>query len=147
MWFYSFLSKRLIHHTLYRFELLKLMHPQFGARTCDRWPVLPLPCNRRCRQCCPYRVVGDVDRIEAGVEVDVEHEAVVGPRAELHVAGLFVVGEVEDVDVTRALQDRHRDPQHVAIAVDDSQRVTVLPQTDVRATGGRRGADDGGVCG
>ena len=96
---------------------------------------MPLQWSRRSRQWRPYRVVGDVDRIEAAVEVDVEHEAVVGPRAELHVAGLLVVGEVEDVDVTRALEDRHRDPQHVAIAADDGQSVTVLAQTDVSATG------------
>ena len=78
------------------------------------------------RRGCPYRVVGHVHRLESAEEVDIEHEAVVGPRAELHVAGLLVVREVQNVDVTRALQYRHRDPQNVAIAADDGQRIAVF---------------------
>lgn len=45
-------------------------------------------------------------------------EAVIGPRAELEDAGLYVVGEKLDVDGARGFVDGWRLPEHPPIGVD-----------------------------
>ena len=55
-------------------------------------------------------VVVQVDAVNAVVEVDVQLEAVVRPRAELERAVLAVEREVGDVDDARALEERLRYP-------------------------------------
>ena len=68
------------------------------------------------------------------VEVDVELEAVVGPRAELEFTSLYVVRKLGDVDRTRAAKQRRWYPQHRSIAVNQRHRVTKLLQSHIRTT-------------
>ena len=51
--------------------------------------------------------------------LEVDLEAVVGPGAELHEAGLLVEGEVAHVDLAGGLEDGRRRPEHLARVVED----------------------------
>lgn len=59
----------------------------------------------------------------ASARVDVNLEAIVGPRAQLQDAGLDVVGKILDVDGTRRLIDGRRLPQDLSGVVDLSLRL------------------------
>ena len=67
------------------------------------------------------------------MEVDVEFEAVVRPRAELHLADLDVEREVANVDGAGGAEDRRRNPRHAAVRADDGHGVAVLLQPRVGA--------------
>jgi len=67
------------------------------------------------------------------VEVDVELETVVGPRAELELARLDVERELGDVDGAGAAEQRRRYPQHRAVALYHRHRVAVVLEPHVRA--------------
>ena len=82
-------------------------------------------------------IVVQVDLRLVDVEVDVELEAVVRPRAELQRAVLVVEREVGDVDDARRLEDRLRDPQDRPVVLHDGRRVAMFAKTVVgTATGG-----------
>lgn len=78
------------------------------------------------------------------VEVEVEFESVVSPRAELKVAALYVEGKVEDVDGTGALEDGGWHPQHHSIPIDDGHCISVLLQALIGAKQAHRRMDDRG---
>ena len=66
------------------------------------------------------------------VEVNIQLETVVRPRAELELTGLYVERELRDVDGTRAAKQRWRYPQHCTVVLDHRHRITVLLQSHVR---------------
>ena len=69
--------------------------------------------------------VGDVHPAEFLVEKQVDFVAVIGPRAEGHVAELLVEWEVRDVHAAWAVVYSMRDPQHRAVVRYDNQYVSL----------------------
>lgn len=67
--------------------------------------------------CAALPVVGQIDKVLVVIQREGDLVAVKGPRTEFHNAGLLVEGEVCHVDRARALIDRWRHPEHLAIRV------------------------------
>ena len=67
------------------------------------------------------------------MEVDVQLEAVVRPRSELHLADLNVKREVADVDGAGGAEDGWRNPHYAAVEADDCHGVTMFLQSSIGA--------------
>ena len=72
--------------------------------------------------------------------------SVSGPRAELEIAGLYVEGEVGDVDLAGGHEQCGRDPQHRAVVLDHTHCLPALFQSSVRTAVVHKhtGPDSGG---
>jgi len=58
--------------------------------------------------------------------------SVSGPRAELEITGLYIEGEVGDVDLAGGHEQCGRDPQHRAVVLDHTHCLAALFQSSVR---------------
>lgn len=64
----------------------------------------------------PFSVWNEAGNISTGVlQLKVDSSAVVGPRAELHLAHLIVEGKPRDVDLTGAEEETRRNPETVSV--------------------------------
>ena len=80
----------------------------------------------------------------ATYRVDGHHGAIIGPRAQLHAAVLFIKGKVGDDDLTVAFKDGGRCPRDVASVVQehfgklDNGKVTICTTIGIKEEQGSK---------